>query len=82
MKKQKLSLQELKVESFVTNIENREDVNGGATPIISISVIISMLTFPNQAGSSLEVPAPPPPKPPKGGDTIFEITVEIEVPLF
>ena len=51
MKKQKLSLEELKVQSFVTEIGGDENALGGSTPLASAIAISFILIFPEEAGS-------------------------------
>jgi len=52
MKKQKLTLEELKVKSFVTELGGDEQALGGSTPLlISIVVVSAIGCFPPEAGS-------------------------------
>jgi len=62
MKKQKLSLQELKVESFVTEVKpDRSTVKGGVTPW---AITLSIATIIRETMSSDDPdPAPPAPDP-------------------
>lgn len=52
--KNKLSLEELSVQSFVTNLskENGKTINGGFTPLTLIEAIIHLLTHPDELGDS------------------------------
>jgi len=63
MKKQKLTLEELKVQSFVTELGGNADALGGSTPLASIIVVSIFLTFPeevNQTADTCGMPPPPP----------------------
>jgi len=42
MKKQKLSLEELKVQSFVTELGGNTDALGGSTPLASVVVVVTI----------------------------------------
>ena len=59
MKKQKLTLEELKVKSFVTEIGGDENALGGSTPLISLVTVTVLLCFPEEAGSGELQPAKP-----------------------
>jgi len=63
MKKQKLSLEELKLQSFVTEIDGNADALGGSTPLASIIVVSIFLTFPEEVNRSADTcgitPKPP-----------------------
>jgi len=45
MKKQKISLEELKVESFVTHTQSSETLKGGTSTLISLSVAVSAASY-------------------------------------
>jgi len=60
MKKQKLSLEELKVQSFVTEIGGDENALGGSTPVISIVAVTLLLCFPEEANVSADSCGLPP----------------------
>jgi len=71
MKKQKLTLEELKIKSFVTNIRSeKRTVNGGGTPFILISISVTLIVTPPDALSSREGPTGAMnPDPTEGGGT-------------
>jgi len=68
MKKQKLALEELKVKSFVTKIDDNEAAVGGSLPlVVSIIIVVSVTgCFPEEVNKTADTcglsvaPAPAP----------------------
>ncbi len=67
MKRAKINLEQIKVDSFVTTLSTSETntVDGGSTPIIVPIVVISVLACPTIRKASAPQPAPPAPQPPE-----------------
>jgi len=76
MKKQKLTLEELQVHSFITQLNDGSKEKGGTSPLVTITVVISVVTALTCASEETQAPGfdPPPSSPaacPGGSGTTF-----------